>query len=34
MGEGKERIYNSFILFPEDLEGFQKNLSEITGHIG
>ena len=33
MGEGKERIYNSFVLFPEDLEGFQKNLQETAGFL-
>jgi hypothetical protein len=26
--EGKPRIYNSFILFPENMEDFQKSLSE------
>ena len=33
MGEGKDRIYNSFVLFPEDLEGFQKNLQETAGFL-
>ena len=33
MGEGKDRIYNSFVLFPEDIENFQKNLSEVTGYL-
>lgn len=30
MGEGKDRLYNSFLLFPEDLANFQKNLEETT----
>ncbi len=34
MGEGKERLYNSFLLFPEDLANFQKNLSEAVGFLG
>ena len=33
MGEGKERIYNSFFLFPEDVAGFQQNLSEVAGYL-
>lgn len=33
MGEGKDRIYNSFLLFPEDLGDFQKNLQEIAGFL-
>ena len=32
-GEGKERTYNSFMLSPEDLEGFKKNLSEVAGYL-
>lgn len=28
MGEGKERKYNSFILFPENISDFQKSLEE------
>lgn len=34
MGEGKDRLYNSFLLFPEDLTNFQKNLSEAVGFLG
>ncbi len=33
MGEGKDRIYNSFVLFPEEVENFQKNLSEVAGYL-
>ena len=33
LGEGKERKYNSFILFPEDLESFQKSLKEQAGPL-
>ena len=33
MGEGKDRIYNSFLLFPEDLGDFQKNLQETAGFL-
>ena len=29
-GEGKERKYNSFILFPEEVELFQKSLKGAT----
>jgi len=29
-GEGKERKYNSFILFPENLVDFQNNLKEAA----
>lgn len=32
-GEGKNRTYNSLILFPEDVEGFQQNLSEVAGYL-
>lgn len=32
-GEGKERKYNSFILFPEDIENFQKSLKEAAGSL-
>ena len=31
--EGKPRKYNSFILFPENVEDFQKNLSEMVQHL-
>ena len=33
MGEGKDRVYNSFILWPQDVENFQKNLSETAGFL-
>lgn len=28
-GEGKERKYNSFLLFPENIVDFQKQLTEV-----
>ena len=31
MGEGKDRIYNSFLLYPESVEAFQKTLTEAAG---
>lgn len=30
MGEGKDRIYNSLILFPENVQDFAKTLAETT----
>ena len=33
MGEGKDRIYNSFLLFPEDVQEFRKNLEEMVGSL-
>jgi hypothetical protein len=30
---GKDRIYNSFILFPESVKEFQKNLEEMAGFL-
>jgi hypothetical protein len=33
LGEGKERKYNSFILFPDDLESFQKSLTEAAAAV-
>ena len=33
-GEGKERRYNSFLLFPEQVVEFQKNLNEISNFLG
>ena len=33
MGEGKERKYNSFLLMPENLTDFQKNLAEMAGSL-
>lgn len=32
-GEGKDRIRNSVVLFPEDLGNFQKSLKEMTGYL-
>ena len=32
-GDGKDRTYNSMILFQEDVDGFQKNLSEVAGYL-
>jgi hypothetical protein len=32
-GEGKERKYNSFILFPEEVKDFQNNLNEVAGFL-
>lgn len=31
--EGKPHLYNSFILWPENLGDFQKNLSEMAGDL-
>lgn len=31
LGEGKDRKYNSFILFPQDIEQFQQTLKDIAG---
>ncbi|OGG12903.1 hypothetical protein A2773_01695 [Candidatus Gottesmanbacteria bacterium RIFCSPHIGHO2_01_FULL_39_10] len=33
MGEGKDRIYNSFLLFPDNVKDFQKNLSEAVSYL-
>jgi hypothetical protein len=33
LGEGKERKYNSFILFPDDVESFQKSLTEAVSAV-
>lgn len=32
-GEGKERRYNSFLLWPENLVDFQKNLTEVNNFM-
>lgn len=32
-GEGKERRYNSFLLFPEQVVDFQQRLTEISQHL-
>ena len=33
MGEGNDRKYDSVVLFPEDIEGFQKNLKDIISYL-
>lgn len=33
MGEKEDRIRNSVILFPEDIQDFQKNLGEMVGYL-
>lgn len=32
--EGKERRYNSFLLFPENVVDFQQRLTEISNFLG
>ena len=32
-GEGKDRRYNSFLLFPENILDFQQRLTEISQHL-
>lgn len=31
--EGKDRIRNSVVLFPEDVQDFQKNLKDAIGYL-
>lgn len=31
--EGKDRVRNSVVLFPEDIQDFQKNLKEMLGYL-
>ena len=31
--DGKDRIYNSFILFPDTLQEFQRTLGEVAGFL-
>jgi len=31
--EGKDRIYNSFILFPDTIEAFKKNFEEMASFL-
>ncbi|MDO8261210.1 MAG: DUF3276 family protein [Candidatus Magasanikbacteria bacterium] len=31
--EGKDRIRNSFVLFPEEITEFEKNLNEMIGYL-
>jgi uncharacterized protein DUF3276 len=33
-GEGKERKYNSFILFSEEVKSFQDSLNDAAGSLG
>ncbi len=33
MGEGKDRVYNSFLLFPEDVTAFEQNLKEMADSL-
>lgn len=33
MGEGADRIRNSVVLFPENIQDFQKNLKEMIGYL-
>lgn len=32
-GEGKERRYNSFLLWPENIVDFKKNLTEVSNFM-
>ena len=31
--DGKDRIRNSVVLFPEDIQDFQKNLKGMAGYL-
>lgn len=31
--EGKDRVRNSVVLFPEDITDFQKNLKDMIGYL-
>ena len=31
--EGKDRVRNSVVLFPEDIVDFQNNLKEMAGYL-
>ena len=33
-GEGKDRKYNSFVLFPENMQEFQKTLKQAIVNLG
>lgn len=33
-GEGKERRYNSFLLWPENISDFQQRLTEVSEVLG
>ena len=30
---GKDRVRNSFVLFPEEVSDFEKNLKEMVGYL-
>ena len=32
-GEGSDRVRSSVVLFPENIEGFQKSLKEMVGYL-
>ncbi len=32
-GEGKDRRYNSFLLFPENIVDFQQRLTEVSNYL-
>lgn len=33
VGEGDEKVRNSLVLFPEEVDSFQKNLKDIVGYL-
>ena len=33
VGEGKDRVRNSVVLFPENIQDFQKNLKAMIGYL-
>ena len=32
-GEGNDRVRRSVVLFPENIEGFEKSLKEMAGYL-
>ena len=32
-GEGNDRVRSSVVLFPENIEGFEKSLKEMAGYL-
>jgi len=32
-GEGNDRVRSSVVLFPENIEGFEKGLKEMVGYL-
>ena len=32
-GEGNDRLRSSVVLFPENIEGFEKSLKEMVGYL-